>query len=868
MISFYTSKQSTASSNQINRLETTVGKSINKLSTGKRYVDNVEDPAAVAVSLKMNGAINRNDKISQNMMNALSLAEVQDGTLETASQILDRMAVLRTYFDGPTVNSGDQGNYSVEFEALADELGKLLDTKFNGIKVFSPVTPKDSLVYSAESSQSHVTLTHNALYSKDVAKIVNIGGAAAFGFDSGLKDAYLNFGNFADGFNTQFSINGHIAEGDVYTMRVRGFFEGQLVDETISHTVTENEEKETTRLVDTLVGLINNHKVVGPHLTATSTGSKSASIVAKVEGTAYLTTISSPGTGASFTSTNLNANKAGATLKQKDQLSISLDTVTGGNQPGDPATHKGLVAPGDTFKVRLSSVDTNDKFSLNINGTGLTANAAGSETYAGVAGLFTNVVNTAGQPVSATDSTGLLGTAFGYDQAGIIGSNVPLGHDVVVLKSTISEGTFKADSFSSLNEATNGIKIVKADQIVAVDSETHTFNNGENLSIVIQGVKVSTTVNTITAGMNQVQREYEAHKALATAINTSKNSIWGGAATGNFAANASATYTNGVLTESTLYVTRSVTGSNSAFTLSSVQREIPTNTPTIQTIANPAVGINQQNRVTFSNTGIQSGDSFLTEIDGVSVTTNTLTGTETADNIATLMANAINTNATLSSKVTATADGGGTGRITITAKTADTAGAFTINKVHSQTKGATIYQETLVGFTGKLLTTTVATDANEEDKPIDSLVSAINADATIGGFLTASTGGVGQFNLEADFANRGYNLNLYNAGVDSVGNSSTSYKYEAPNILAAIEQVANMRATVGSQISNLRYALEENSKLNTNLHRSHGKMEDLDYAKEVSFFTRQKILLKSTTSYHAQANSLNIDSIKLLLNLN
>lgn len=69
--------------------------SMNRLSSGRKLSTPMDDPGELAVSMKLNSSIIRLRGALNNVQNAISFLEVQDGTLETAGKIIDRMTELK-----------------------------------------------------------------------------------------------------------------------------------------------------------------------------------------------------------------------------------------------------------------------------------------------------------------------------------------------------------------------------------------------------------------------------------------------------------------------------------------------------------------------------------------------------------------------------------------------------------------------------------------------------------------------------------------------------------------------------------------------------------------------------------------------------
>lgn len=118
-------------------------KSITRLSSGLRINSSVDDPGGLAVSLKLSAAIRRTDATSNNMGNALSFLQTQDGVLKTANDVLLRMSELAALASSSAIASNDRTLYNTEFSELDDQITNMLQEDFNGISLFatSPSAP-------------------------------------------------------------------------------------------------------------------------------------------------------------------------------------------------------------------------------------------------------------------------------------------------------------------------------------------------------------------------------------------------------------------------------------------------------------------------------------------------------------------------------------------------------------------------------------------------------------------------------------------------------------------------------------------------------------------------------------------------------
>ena len=115
-------------------------KSLTRLSSGSRITQPIDDAGGLAVSLKLQSAITRLDGAQKNVQNAISFLEVQDGVLEAAGKIMNRMIELKGLSTDVMKNSSDNANYNREFKDLQQQLFDMGALKFNGVSLFATTT--------------------------------------------------------------------------------------------------------------------------------------------------------------------------------------------------------------------------------------------------------------------------------------------------------------------------------------------------------------------------------------------------------------------------------------------------------------------------------------------------------------------------------------------------------------------------------------------------------------------------------------------------------------------------------------------------------------------------------------------------------
>ena len=111
-------------------------KSLDRLSSGKRITQPSDDAGGLAVSMKMKGSIDNLRGAGNNISNALSFLQVQDGILDSAGQIVSRMAELQSLSTDVLKSSSDITLYESEFNDLRAQLYSMTKTTFNGVYLF------------------------------------------------------------------------------------------------------------------------------------------------------------------------------------------------------------------------------------------------------------------------------------------------------------------------------------------------------------------------------------------------------------------------------------------------------------------------------------------------------------------------------------------------------------------------------------------------------------------------------------------------------------------------------------------------------------------------------------------------------------
>ena len=113
-----------------------LAKSLARLSSGSKIVSPEDDAAGLAVSTRFDAQINRIGAASNNVGNAISFNQTQDGFLKKVSKALDRMSELSILSQDVTKSDNDRALYNAEYTTLGAYIDDVATKQFNGIDLF------------------------------------------------------------------------------------------------------------------------------------------------------------------------------------------------------------------------------------------------------------------------------------------------------------------------------------------------------------------------------------------------------------------------------------------------------------------------------------------------------------------------------------------------------------------------------------------------------------------------------------------------------------------------------------------------------------------------------------------------------------
>ena len=120
----------------LSQSSTALSASLARLSSGSKINSPADDSAGLAVSMNLVAQMGENTAAQNNVANAISFNQTQDGYLQQVSSALNRMSELAVQAQDVTKSSNDRNLYQNEFNTLATYINNVASQEFNGVSLF------------------------------------------------------------------------------------------------------------------------------------------------------------------------------------------------------------------------------------------------------------------------------------------------------------------------------------------------------------------------------------------------------------------------------------------------------------------------------------------------------------------------------------------------------------------------------------------------------------------------------------------------------------------------------------------------------------------------------------------------------------
>ncbi|KKI41957.1 flagellin [Obesumbacterium proteus] len=137
-LSIFTNASSMASTNALNKSNSLLSTSMERLGTGKRINSAADDAAGLQIASRLQGQTNGMTVAKRNIADATSMLQTAEGAFDEVSNIMYRMKDLATQAANDTNSTEDRASLKSEFDELNSELTNIMDnTSFGGTKLLS-----------------------------------------------------------------------------------------------------------------------------------------------------------------------------------------------------------------------------------------------------------------------------------------------------------------------------------------------------------------------------------------------------------------------------------------------------------------------------------------------------------------------------------------------------------------------------------------------------------------------------------------------------------------------------------------------------------------------------------------------------------
>ncbi len=124
------------SQRHLSNAQSSLGTTMERLSSGLRVNNSKDDAAGMAIASRMESQVRGQNVAIRNANDAISLSQTAEGGIGKITDMLQRMRELAVQSANATNTSADRGNLNAEFQQLNSEISRTISsTRFNGLAV-------------------------------------------------------------------------------------------------------------------------------------------------------------------------------------------------------------------------------------------------------------------------------------------------------------------------------------------------------------------------------------------------------------------------------------------------------------------------------------------------------------------------------------------------------------------------------------------------------------------------------------------------------------------------------------------------------------------------------------------------------------
>jgi flagellin len=139
----------------LNNTQSTLNKSMQRLSTGLRINSAKDDAAGLAISNRMDSQVRGMNQAARNANDAISLAQTAEGAMNEVTSLLQRMREISVQASNATYSDSDRASLQNEMDQFFEEIDRIADsTTFNGISLLDGTSGTRTIQVGAQSGET------------------------------------------------------------------------------------------------------------------------------------------------------------------------------------------------------------------------------------------------------------------------------------------------------------------------------------------------------------------------------------------------------------------------------------------------------------------------------------------------------------------------------------------------------------------------------------------------------------------------------------------------------------------------------------------------------------------------------------------
>lgn len=466
-----TNIQSLNAQRNLNRTQSDLQTSLQRLSSGLRINSAKDDAAGLAISDRFSAQVRGLNQAARNANDGISLAQTAEGALQENTNILQRIRELALQSANDTNTASDRASLNSEVQQLLAEMQRIaVTTQFNGQNIIDGTFTSAQFQAGANANQIITVNVGNsqtsALGSYQAANATAVTGSALVAGDLLINGVDVGASTASSAEAKAQAINGVSSQTGV-TATASTSLES-------ANALLRNQSLQSG---DLIINGVNVGGVGGSNNVATQ-GANIAAAINAVSNRTGVTATSDTVTGA-------------LTLSSSTGKDIAVTTTNGAAGANRLENASGLEVRGDTATASTNTVT----FANGTLGTNaITATGFNTDDATTITAIGGQTITIQGVTFEYTDGTGATGTNIEVDLTGVT-SNA----DIATALNNAIQGQITAENLSNITTAV-ATNVVTLTSTVATTTTSHldASDVGASLSSTVTagtGAAVGDTVN-------------------------------------------------------------------------------------------------------------------------------------------------------------------------------------------------------------------------------------------------------------------------------------------------------------------------------------------------------------------------------------